>query len=191
MESWRTTWRRGIAPLLSYKGLLALYQALACDDPRLIQGSTCVPLPHSRSVHSWPIERADAIAFCAWQGDGKETVGEAEEVFARLCFDCDQILSEPAGCRHWINWWDEAPRQEVFDSMLPEVGLAIVLSVSPGPTTEERGLRADLLAMAKTGGHWKDYDATVGVLADWMEDRGRIEETSLLRSVLTRRLAAI
>ena len=35
MESWRTVWREGFAPVLSLKGLEALRDALAADDPRL------------------------------------------------------------------------------------------------------------------------------------------------------------
>lgn len=120
MEAWRRVWRDGIASVLSSDGLHELLQALKKDDPRLIQGATTVP-PPLMCVQDYEVEAADAIVFCFWMGDGLETVGECEEAFARTCFECDQRLGEPAGCRHWLNYWDEAPRKAAFDSLIPEV----------------------------------------------------------------------
>ena len=98
MESWRKVWREGLAPLLSIKALQALEKALEADDHRLIQGATTTP-PPLQCVQDWPVEAADALAFCGWQGEGLATVIEVEEYFAGACFDCDQRLGEPAGCR--------------------------------------------------------------------------------------------
>src|SRR5918992_267026 len=81
MESWRTVWREGFAPVLSLKGLEALRDALAADDPRLTQGSTTTP-PPLMCVQDWPVEAACALGFCGWQGDELETVGQVEEFFA-------------------------------------------------------------------------------------------------------------
>jgi len=86
VETWRKVWRDGLAPVLSTKGLLALSDALAKDDPRLIQGATTTPPPF-QCVLDWPCESADVIGFCAWQGDGLETIGEVEEFFAKACFE--------------------------------------------------------------------------------------------------------
>jgi hypothetical protein len=44
------------------------------------------------------------VGYCAWQGDGLETVAEVEEFFARVCFEADQVLGEPAACRWFLNW---------------------------------------------------------------------------------------
>jgi hypothetical protein len=66
------------------------------------------------AVQDWPVEAADFIAYAGWIGHGKDTVGEAEEYFARMCFDVDQAMGEPAGCRWALNWWDETPRDVAF-----------------------------------------------------------------------------
>lgn len=124
MEKWRDTFRRGVAPSLSLAGLEALLVALKHDDPRLIQGATTTP-PPLMSVQEWPVEAACAIGYSHWIGDGKDTVGTCEEAFARTCFEIDQLVNEPAGCRHWLNWFDETPRPDVLNQLLPEVELAI------------------------------------------------------------------
>lgn len=98
--------------------------ALANDDPRLLQGATSSPPPLS-CVQDWPVEGACALGFCGWQGDGLETVGEIEEYFARMCFEIDQRVGEPAGCRFFLNFWDETPREELRRLMTPEVKLAL------------------------------------------------------------------
>src|SRR5262245_19683413 len=120
MDSWRKVWRDGMEPLMSVEGLLALQRALRNDDPRLGQGATTTP-PPLMCVQDWPVEAACALGFCAWQGDGLETVGEVEEFFARACFEADQRLGEPAGCRWFLNWYDETPRDEMRRSLLEEV----------------------------------------------------------------------
>lgn len=124
MESWRKVWRGGAAPLLSTPGLEALLRALEADDPRLVQGQTTVPVP-LQCVQDWPVEGADAVAFCGWAGDGLETVGEVEEFFARMCFEIDRRLGEPAACRWFLNFWDETPRRELFALVAGEVRRAL------------------------------------------------------------------
>jgi hypothetical protein len=124
MESWRKVWREGLAPLLSNAGLEALGRALVQDDPRLQQGATTTP-PPLQCVQDWPVEAACAVGYCGWQGDGLETVGEVEEFFARMCFEIDQRLGEPAGCRWFLNWFDETPREEMRRQLLAEVHHAL------------------------------------------------------------------
>ena len=124
METWKVVWRKGIAPLMNEQRLLALQKALIEDDPRLLQGATCTP-PPLRCVEDWPVEAACGLGFCGWQGDGLETVGEVEEFFARMCFAIDQNLGEPAGCRWWLNWFDETPRDEMRRSLLEEVNRSL------------------------------------------------------------------
>jgi len=135
MESWRLVWREGFAPVLSIRALEALWQALRRDDSALIQGSTTTP-PPLMCVADWPVEAADAIGLSGWLGEGLETVGEVEEYFARTCFEADQRLGEPAGCRWFLNWFDDAPRAEMRDQLLPEVERSITQRI--GINTLER-----------------------------------------------------
>ncbi len=110
--------------MLSTAGLEALQRALNEDDPRLQQGATTTPPPLA-CVQDWPVEAACAIGYCGWQGDGLETVGEVEEFFARICFEVDQRLGEPAACRWFLNWYDETPREEMRRELLAEVNRTI------------------------------------------------------------------
>jgi hypothetical protein len=120
MESWRKVWREGLAPHLSTPGLEALKRALVSDDARLLQGATTTP-PPLQCVQDWPVEAACVLGYCGWQGDGLETVAEVEEFFARLCFETDQTLGEPAACRWFLNWFDETPRADMRTQLLAEV----------------------------------------------------------------------
>src|SRR3954468_11030481 len=124
MESWRTCWRDGFAPSLSTKALTSLRDALVSDDPRLLQGATTTP-PPLMCVQDWPVEAACALGYCGWVGDGLETVAEVEEFFARMCFEVDTRLGEPAGCRWFLNWFDETPRDEMLRLLLVEVNRSI------------------------------------------------------------------
>lgn len=120
MESWRLVWRDGFVPVLSTKGLETLRDAMAGDDPRLMQGSTTTP-PPLMCVQDWPVEAACALGFCGWQGDDLDTVGQVEEFFARACFEADQKLGEPAACRWFLNYWDDTPRDRLFREMREEI----------------------------------------------------------------------
>lgn len=123
MESWRKVWREAIVPLLSDKALKALRRALEDDDVRLVQGATTVPPPLA-CVTDWPVEGCCALGFCGL-AEGLETVGEVEEFFAQMCFQIDQRLGEPAGCRWFLNQFDTWPREEMIANLLPEVVLAL------------------------------------------------------------------
>ena len=120
MDSWRKVWRDGLAPLISTAGLEALATALHDDDARLLQGATTTP-PPLQCVQDWPVEAACALGYCGWQGEGLESVAEVEEYFARLCFEVDQRLGEPAASRWFLNWFDETPRDEMRSLLLAEV----------------------------------------------------------------------
>jgi hypothetical protein len=132
MESWRKVWRDGAAPLLSVSGLEALRRALLDDDLALLQGATTTP-PPLQCVQDRPVEAACALTYAGWKGEGLETVGEAEEFFARMCFEIDQRLHESAGCRWFLNFWDETPRKEMFALMLPEVERALLIRAGKTP----------------------------------------------------------
>jgi len=134
MESWRLVWREGFAPVVSTTGLESLRAALQSDDPRLTQGSTTTP-PPLMCVQDWPVEAACALGFCGWQGDDLETVGQVEEFFARLCFEADQRLGEPAACRWFLNWFDDTPRAEMRRDLLAEVEKELSERVPIEPAT--------------------------------------------------------
>jgi hypothetical protein len=131
MESWRKVWRDGLAPQLSTAGLEALHQGLVTDDPRLLQGATRTP-PPLQCVQDWPVEAACVLGYCAWQGEGLETVAEVEEYFARACFEADQLLGEPAACRWFLNWYDDTPRNEMRRLLLAEVNRTLSQRLRPG-----------------------------------------------------------
>lgn len=124
MESWKRCFHEGIVPHLSDAGLEALRVGLLRDDQCLIQGGTTTPPPLA-CVQDWPVEGACAMAYCGWQGEGLETVAEVEEYFAKLCCQTDESLDELAGCRWFINWFDETPREEMRAKLLIEVGVAL------------------------------------------------------------------
>lgn len=139
MESWRKVWREGIAPLLSTASLEALRDALKSDDKRLIQGATCEPPPLA-CVADWEVQGACALSYAGWQGDGLQTVAEVEEFFVTVCHAIDQRIGEAAGCRYFLNWYDETTRTEMLRELLPEVQRAIRLRKSDvQETTEEFG----------------------------------------------------
>ncbi len=140
MESWRKTWRDGLAPQISTEALTALRDALANDDARLIQGATTTP-PPLMCVQDWPVEAACALSYCgvidhggfaepvAPDGSGSTltqrinacTVGDAEEYFATRCYECDQHFNDPGSCRWFLNWFDDTPRDEMRRELLAEV----------------------------------------------------------------------
>ncbi len=64
-----------------------------------------MPSP-SMAVKDWPCEGACLLTYTGWKGDGLYTVGECEEYFARLCYEVDKKLGEPAGVRDLLNFWD-------------------------------------------------------------------------------------
>jgi hypothetical protein len=125
MESWQKVWREGIAPQLSTAGLEALWRALAADDGRLVQGATTSP-PPLQCKQQCGIQGACAVGYCAWQGDGLETVGELEAFFAQVCFETDQRLGEPTACRRFLNWFDDTPRNQMRHRLMDEVRQTLV-----------------------------------------------------------------
>lgn len=124
MENWRDVWRRGFAPILPTNGLIALREGLLRDDPQLLQGATTQPPPLA-AVQDWPVEGACPVTYCGWKGEGKDTVGGAEEFFGWACFEADQLLGEPAASRWFLNWIDDSPRDEVRWELLAEVELTL------------------------------------------------------------------
>jgi hypothetical protein len=125
MESWRLVWRNGFVPVLSTAALEALRDACYGDDPRLMQGGTTTP-PPLMCVQDWPCEAACAMGYCGWQAEDLTTVGEVEEFFARVCFEADSRLGEPAACRWFLDWFDATPRGEMLAELFRECELALL-----------------------------------------------------------------
>jgi hypothetical protein len=136
MESWRKVWREGLAPQVSAAGLEALRKALMNDDQRLLQGATTSP-PPLQCVQDWPVEAACGLGYCGWQGEGLETVAQVEEFFARACFEADKLLGEPAGCRWFLNWFDETPREDMRRLLLAEVNRTLAVRLADQKTSNE------------------------------------------------------
>jgi hypothetical protein len=120
MENWRRVWRDGFSCVLSDAALAAIRDGLKKDDPALIQGSTSDPLPLMCN-RDLPACGACLISYGLWIGDGMGTVEEVEHAFSLACFNADQLLKEPGGCRWFLNYWDDAPRREAFAEVLLEV----------------------------------------------------------------------
>jgi hypothetical protein len=72
-------------------------------------------------MQEWNVEGCCGIGYCGWKGEGLQTVGSVDEFFARSCFEADQRLGEPAGCRWFLNWFDDTPREEMRNELLDEV----------------------------------------------------------------------
>jgi hypothetical protein len=90
-------------------------------------------------VQDWPVEKCCVLGWTRFCGDDSVTVGEVEEHFAKMCFEADQILGEPAACRWFLNWYDDTPRDEMRQVMIEEVELAIAKrTAAMGVSCDER-----------------------------------------------------
>ncbi len=126
MHKWRRIWREGLAPQLSSAGLRALQSALFNDDIRLVQGVTCFPPPLDL-LGKCAVGGACAIGFSGWQGDGLTRIEQVDAYFVHVCDVADAALHEAAGCRYFLNWFDETPRAEMRRELLAEVNLALAM----------------------------------------------------------------
>jgi hypothetical protein len=113
-----------LVPNLSAAGLVALRRALLCNDPQLIQGRVSSPAP-SDALRECAVDGACSIGYCGWHGDGLTSVGEIEEYFHHICDAADAAFNEPAACRYFLNWYDDAPRADMRRELLAEVNLAL------------------------------------------------------------------
>jgi hypothetical protein len=133
-QAWQLTFRKGIAPALSTAGLEALRRALLDDSAQLVQGATTQP-PPLQAVETWPCEAGCALALACWKGLGLVTVGEVELAFALACCQADERLGEPAGCRWFLNWYDDTPRDEMRRALLAEVNAVLAERAGLGSAT--------------------------------------------------------
>jgi hypothetical protein len=138
LQAWQRCWRDGIVPQLSTRALQALRQGLLCDDKRILQGATCSPAPLA-CVADWEPEAADAISYALWLGDGYGTIGQLEDQFALVCMRASETLGEPTGCRYFLSWWDEQPRDVARQQLLIECDLALIGRLPPEQPVETIG----------------------------------------------------
>lgn len=124
LEPWRAAWRTAIAPHLPAKGLAALRDALAADDPALCQGTTVQPIiPDFQWFADAPAEAACAIGFCIWRDGG---VPKTSRAVSRAFCDFSRTIADaktPGAPESWafVEWFDAAPRAEMLRELLPEV----------------------------------------------------------------------
>lgn len=131
VELWRKVFRDGFAKVLPTSGLKAAAQALRDDDKQLLtSGQTTLPVCMTATKH-WACEGACFLGYVGWWDAnlGLSTVDQVEEFFAKACFDADQRLGEPAACRHFLNWFDDTPRDEMRRELLAEVERAIAARI--------------------------------------------------------------
>lgn len=119
-ETWRHAWRNGFAPVLSDECLDFLRRGLLEDDTGITQGHTTMPLP-LKCNEDMEVEKACPVCFSLWKGYGLQNVGEAEELFAKVCHEADINLGELGGVRHLFHWVDDTPREEMRRELLLEV----------------------------------------------------------------------
>ncbi len=125
MEKWREVWRNGFGKVLPTKGLEALLAALESNSPDLIQNATCAPAPLA-CFTDYGVNACCGVAYTGWKGDVLETqtVGEVEAFFAEKCFLVDdQLFNDLVNgpCRHFLNWFDDTPRNTMSIELIPEV----------------------------------------------------------------------
>lgn len=123
MESWRRVFREAVLPLINRNTLEQIVAALRDDDQRIVQGRTTVP-PVVMGLSDWPCQGGCFLGF-AGMVEGLETVGEIDEFFAEMCYRIDERIGEPAGCRWFLNWFDETPREVVRRELLNEITVAL------------------------------------------------------------------
>lgn len=129
LESWRLVLRDGFLPGWSSDVLEKAIVLLEADSPKIVQGSTTTP-PPLMCMQDWAVEACDIVAFCSTPDCLEATVGQAEEGFARACFETDSRLGEPAACRWFLRFFDDTPRAEVFRLLIEEFKLELSKRIS-------------------------------------------------------------
>jgi uncharacterized protein (TIGR02996 family) len=180
VNEWRRVWREGFAPELPTGGLTLLLRAIEADDSRLQQGMTTSP-PPLMAVQDWPVEGADAIGMTGWEFE-ETTVGEVEEHFAKACYAADVRLGEPAACRHFLNWYDDTPRDEMLRELAHEVRLVLLFR---GSVRECAGGDIPVGFFMAIQANINDA-GTIGAAADWLDEHDRPDHAETWRAAYHR-----
>lgn len=125
MESWRSVWRAGFGKLLPVDGLQALRRALETDDADLLQGCTTRP-PALNCTQDWPVDGCCAVSYTYWKGEHLRSVGNIGQAFSKACFETDRLIDEESGCRFFLRWFDDTPREEMRRELLAEVDITLM-----------------------------------------------------------------
>ena len=132
-QAWQKCWHEGFAPLLSDEGLFELAKALREDDPKLIQGHTCIT---ANGYRKGEVIGACAISYAGWKGDELTGWDEVEAFFSMCCWKVDQSFGMMASCRYFLNWFDETPRFQMRKELLAEVQKIIEMRLTVSRETE-------------------------------------------------------
>lgn len=124
MERWRKVWRKGVVPQLTKCALRALKQGLETNDATILQGLTTSPPPLG-CMSDYPVEAACVLGYTGWKAERLQTVEQVENFFVSVCLESDQRMGEPASIRHFLNWFDDSPRDVAVPELLAEVTLAL------------------------------------------------------------------
>jgi hypothetical protein len=78
-------------------------------------------------VTDWTAEGACGLCWLTADGDKPDvfTVGQLERLFMDAAWECDKRLGEPGAIRYWLNWFDDAPREEMRAALLAEIDRAL------------------------------------------------------------------
>jgi hypothetical protein len=122
LATWQRVFRQGLLPQFTKKSMEAFYAALLRDDPRIITGATMAPPPLS-CMEGEAVERC--CPLCWLLLDGRKpyevSVGPLDERFAKACFECDQLMGEPASARAFLNAVDEWDRETMRKNLMAEI----------------------------------------------------------------------
>ena len=124
MRTWREVWREGLAPQIPTAGLTALRDALASDDPRLIQLSPTEPMALPR-LEDWPCVAADAVGFAFWQALNLKSCGAVNAAWEEAMYQCSLLLGTAAACAPFLDFYDSTPRPALLVELRAEVELAL------------------------------------------------------------------
>jgi hypothetical protein len=97
LAPWQRSFREGILPQVTRKGLEGLYAALLLDNPRVITGATMSPPPLA-CCEGEAVEKCCPLCFLLLEGRKpyEVSVGPLEERFAQACLKADELMGEPA-----------------------------------------------------------------------------------------------
>lgn len=124
MEAWKKCLREGFFPDMPTEGLVAALDALDRRDPALIQCLTAASNDITPEGEG-RVCGACFVAYVYWRGEGLETNRQVQEAFARACLGADERLGEKAGCRYFLNKYDESVRNDFFPVLAVEVSLEL------------------------------------------------------------------